>query len=66
MSLFQKKDTIEIDFSKKIFKKDQLIIKFIPSDKYIGSKLGYLFYMGDNGLGYYLDHRCISSISVSI
>ena len=29
--------------------------KFIPSDKYIGSKNGYAFKTGDFGLGYYRD-----------
>ncbi len=31
-------------------------LKFVPSDKFIGSIYGYLFYMGDKGLGYYIDH----------
>lgn len=28
---------------------------FIASDKYVGFKVGYVFQMGKNGLGYYLD-----------
>jgi len=30
-------------------------LKFIPSDIFIGSQYGYLYYMGDKGLGYYID-----------
>ncbi len=31
-------------------------LKFVPTDKSAGSLYGYLFYMGDKGLGYYIDH----------
>lgn len=30
-------------------------LKFVSSDKYVGSLPGYLFYMGPKGLGYYID-----------
>lgn len=31
-------------------------VKFIPSDKFNGSISGYIFQMGQQGLGYYLDN----------
>jgi hypothetical protein len=31
-------------------------LKFIPSEKPTGSLYGYLYYMGDKGVGYYIDH----------
>jgi hypothetical protein len=31
-------------------------LKFVASDKFVGSLPGYLFYMGPKGLGYYIDH----------
>lgn len=31
------------------------IVKFIPSDKFLGSKFGYIFTKGQKGLGYYHD-----------
>ncbi len=31
-------------------------LKFVASDKFVGSMYGYLYYMGDKGLGYYIDH----------
>eukprot|EP00924_Labyrinthula_sp_SR-Ha-C_P008227 snap_masked-scaffold_11-processed-gene-6.26-mRNA-1 protein AED:1.00 eAED:1.00 QI:0/-1/0/0/-1/1/1/0/237 len=30
-------------------------IEFIPSDKFIGGRIGYVFTKGEEGLGYYLD-----------
>lgn len=30
-------------------------LKFVASDKFVGSLPGYLFYMGPKGLGYYID-----------
>jgi hypothetical protein len=30
-------------------------LKFVASDKFVGSLFGYVFYMGNKGLGYYLD-----------
>jgi len=30
-------------------------LKFVASDKYVGSLPGYLYYMGPKGLGYYID-----------
>lgn len=30
---------------------------FIPSKSYTGSKVGYVFHMGEYGLGYYFDRH---------
>tara|TARA_Y100000389_G_C17192890_1_gene379758 strand:+ start:183 stop:395 length:213 start_codon:yes stop_codon:yes gene_type:complete len=35
--------------------KNKSIEKFIPSKFFIGSKIGYVYKMDKNGLGYYLD-----------
>ena len=35
-------------------------VDFLPSSKYTNSKAGYVFKMGDKGLGYYLDPYCSS------
>ena len=37
-------------------------LKFIPSDKFVGSLFGYLFYMGPKGLGYYIDHLIMNHV----
>lgn len=30
-------------------------LKFVASDKFVGSLFGYVFYQGEKGLGYYID-----------
>jgi len=48
------------------FSRDSLLIgnknvDFLPSSKYTNSKAGYVFKLGDKGLGYYLDPYCSSN-----
>jgi hypothetical protein len=35
---------------------DNILHKFIKANKFLGEKKGYVFKMGENGLGYYLDY----------
>ena len=35
---------------------------FIPSSKFTGSKKGYIFTMGEKGLGYYIDIKPVIEI----
>lgn len=37
-------------------------LKFVKSDKFVGSLPGYVFYMGFKGLGYYIDPYVIRHV----
>ena len=47
--------------SKNVEKEDppSSVLDFYPSDKFDGKMDGYVFKMGDNGLGYYIDQNLL-------
>lgn len=48
------------------FTKKEYTIKFIPSTTFNGAKEGYAFYMGDQGVGYYVDSKASDSMKARL
>ena len=50
------KGKMQKDFNKPIYEEKK---SFIPSKTFIGSKSGYVFKTDCEGLGYYIDSKCV-------